>query len=59
MVVARKANGENRICIDKIDLNNSVKRQHYQVPSAQEIFARIGKARYFLTLDATSRFLQV
>jgi hypothetical protein len=59
MVVARKSNGDIRICLDPADLNGAIKRQHYQVPSAQEIFSRIGKAKYFSTLDATSGFLQV
>lgn len=59
MVVARKSNGDIRICLDPSDLNLAIKRQHYQIPSAQEIFSRIGKAKYFSTLDATSEFLQV
>jgi hypothetical protein len=59
MVVARKSNGDIRICLDPADLNMAIKRQHYQIPSAQEIFSRIGKAKYFSTLDATSVFLQV
>ncbi|KZS05511.1 Uncharacterized protein APZ42_031277 [Daphnia magna] len=59
MVVARKSNGDIRICLDPADLNGAIKRQHYQVPSAQEIFSRNGKAKYFSTLDATSGFLQV
>lgn len=59
MVVARKSNGDIRICLDPADLNGAIKRQHYQVPSAQEIFSRIEKAKYFSTLDATSGFLQV
>jgi hypothetical protein len=59
MVVARKSNGEIRICLDPADLNGAIKRQHYQVPSAQKIVSRIGKAKYFSTLDATSGFLQV
>jgi hypothetical protein len=59
MVVARKSNGDIRICLDPADLNMAIKRQHYQMPSAQEIFSRIGKAKYFSTLDATSGFLQV
>jgi hypothetical protein len=59
MVVARKSNGDIRICIDPAYLNKAIKRQHYEIPSAQEIFSRIGKAKYFSTLDATSRFLQV
>ena len=37
----------------------AIKRQRYKIPSAQEIFSRIGKAKYFSTLDAKSGFLQV
>lgn len=59
MVVARKSNGDIGICLDPADLNVVIKRQHYQVPSTQEIFSRIGKAVYLSTLDATAGFLQV
>jgi hypothetical protein len=37
MVVARKSNGDIRICCDPADLNGAIKRQHYQVPSTQKI----------------------
>ncbi len=59
MVVVQKPGGDVRICLDPLDLNKAVQRQHYPVPTAQELFARIGKAKYFSTLDATSGFLQV
>ncbi len=57
--MARKSNGDIRICSDPANLNRAIKRQHYQVPSAQEIFSRIGEAKYFSTSEATSGFLQV
>ena len=57
MVVAHKPGGDVRLCLDPLDLNKSVQRQHYPVPTAQELFSRIGKAKYFSTLDATSGFL--
>ena len=59
MVVVQKPGKDVRICLDPLDLNKAVKRQHYPVPTAQELFARIGKAKFFSTLDATSGFLQV
>ena len=59
MLAIQKADGDVRICLDPVDLNKEVKRQHYPVPTAQELFARIGKAKYFSTLDATSGFLQI
>lgn len=59
MVVARKSNGDIRISLDPADLNVAIKRQNYQGPSAQEIFAQIVKVKYFLILDPTAGFLQV
>lgn len=59
MVVVKKSNGDLRLCLDPTDLNKVLKKQHFQVPSVQEIFARVGKARYFSTLDAIPGFLQV
>jgi hypothetical protein len=59
MLALQKADGVVRIFLDPVDLNKEVKRQHYPVPTAQELFVRIGKAKYFSTLDATSGFLQI
>ena len=59
MVVAHKPGGDVRLCLDPLDLNKSVQRQHYPVPTAQGLFSRIGRAKYFSTLNATSGFLQV
>ncbi len=59
MLVIPKVDGDVRICLDPVDLNKEVKRQHCPVPTAQELFARIGKVKYFSTLDATSGFLQI
>jgi hypothetical protein len=59
MLAIQKSDGDVRICLDPVDLNKEIKRQHYPVPTAQELFARIGKAKYFSSLDATSGFLQI
>lgn len=59
MLAVQKSGGDINICLDPLDLNKVIKRQHYPVPTAQELFARIGKAKFFSTLNATSRFLQV
>jgi hypothetical protein len=48
-----------RICIDPNALNKAIKREHYQIRTAEEIFGCLADARYFSTLDATSGFLQV
>jgi len=59
MVVASKPNGDVRICIDPTDLNRAIQRQHFAVPSVEELFGRISKARFYATLDATSGFYQI
>lgn len=59
IVVVQKEGKDVRICLSPVDLNKEIRRQHYPVPTAQESFARIGKAKFFSTLDATSGFLQI
>lgn len=60
MVVVRKPNGDVRICIDPSELNKVIKREYFTVPTAEELFSKIGnKARYFCSLDAASGFYQI
>ena len=37
MVVNEKRSGKLRICIDRRDLNKAILREHYQLPTQQEI----------------------
>lgn len=55
MVITKKKNGELRICLDPKDLNESIKRKHYQIPTREEITG----ARYFTKLDASQGFWQL
>ncbi len=58
MVVARK--GEKiRICLDPSDLNKAVKREHYPIPTVEEIAAKIPDAKVFSVLDAKNGYLQM
>ena len=59
MVVNEKRCGKLRICIDPRDLNNAILREHYQLPTQQEIASRLTVAKYFSKLDATSGFWQM
>ena len=53
IVVVKKPNGDVRICLDPVDLNKAVKREHYPLRTMEEV------ARGVLTLDATSGFYQI
>ena len=59
MVVNEKRSGKLRICIDPRDLNKAIKREHYQLPTQQEITSRLTGAKFFTKLDATSGYWQM
>ena len=55
----KKQTGKLRVCIDPRDLNKEVKREHYQLPTQDEISAHLAGAKYFSHLDAKSGFWQI
>ncbi|XP_048054388.1 uncharacterized protein K02A2.6-like [Megalobrama amblycephala] len=59
MVCVRKANGELRVCMDPKDLNANIQREHYQIPTREEIISEMGGAKFFTKLDASQGFWQV
>lgn len=59
MLVASKPDGDIRICLDPSELNKAIQRQHFTVPTVEQLFAKIGKAKFFCSLDAASGFYQI
>ena len=59
IVTVRKPSGALRICLDPLELNKAIRREHYSIPTPGEIVAKLHGAQYFSTLDATSGFLQI
>lgn len=59
MTVVKKPNGDLRICLDPQDLNRAIRREHFKLPTLEEITAKLSKANYFSTLDAKHGFWQV
>ena len=59
MVAVPKREATVRICVDYRKLNEFVQREHYHLPKAEEIFAKIKGAKYFSTLDAAAGFWQI
>lgn len=58
MVVVEK-NGKTRICLDPTELNKALLREHYPMPTLEDIAPSLDGARYFSTLDAASGFWQI
>ena len=54
-----KPNGKLRICLDPRNLNNAIKRERYQLPTAESIMGRMKKAKYFSKLDASTAYWQM
>ena len=52
-------NGKVRIRIDPKDLNRALRREHYPIPTVEEVVALFPKAKVFSVLDAKSGFLQI
>ena len=51
--------GKLRICMDPRDLNRAIRREHYQMPTIEELATRLRGARVFTVVDAKNGFWQV
>ena len=59
LVVVRKPTGKVRTCLDPKDLNRSLLRYHYPVPTIEEIVEQLHGARVFSVCDVKSGFWHV
>ncbi|KAK7933488.1 hypothetical protein WMY93_004384 [Mugilogobius chulae] len=57
--VKKRNTSELRVCLDPKDLNENIKREHYQIPKREEILSDMAGARYFSKLDASHGFWQL
>ena len=53
MVVVPKKNGTLRICLDPQDLNRAIQREHYPLPTIEDIATRLHGENLFTVLDVT------
>ena len=56
IVVAMKKNGKICLCLDPRPLNKVIKRQHYALPTFEDIVSKVAGAKYFSILDARSGY---
>ena len=59
LVIVEKKNGSLRLCLDPRDLNKVVKREHYKIPTAQEISSHLAGKKVFSTLDLKDGYWQI
>ena len=51
MVAVTKKNGTLRICLDPKDLNHAIRREHYPLPTIEDVASRLYGAKLFTILD--------
>lgn len=54
-----RVNSITCFCLDPKDLNENIKREHYQIPKREEILSDMAGAKYFSKLDASHGFWQL
>ena len=59
VVIARKANGKLRLCLDPKPLNKALKRCHFPMPVIEDILPELGKAKIFTKVDCKDGYWQV
>ena len=59
IVVAKKADGSKRICIDFRKLNKVTVFDAEPMPDPEEIFAKIGQSKYFTKVDLCKGYWQI
>ncbi|GAA6101343.1 uncharacterized protein K02A2.6-like [Tachysurus ichikawai] len=57
--VKKRNSPELRVCLDPKDLNENIKREHYQIPKREEILSDMAGAKYFSKLDTSHGFWQL
>jgi len=56
LLVTTKKNGKVRLCIDPKPLNEALHRNHYALPTIDDVLPLLSKARAFTVLDAKNGF---
>jgi hypothetical protein len=59
IVVVKKPNDKIRICLDPQTLNNNILREHYKLPTFDELTREMKGSKYFSVLDANKGFWQI
>ncbi|XP_046850289.1 uncharacterized protein K02A2.6-like [Xenia sp. Carnegie-2017] len=54
LVIVEKRNGMLRLCLDPKHLNQAIKREYYNPPSAEEISNKLNGTELFTVIDMTS-----
>ena len=58
-VAVRKPNGSLRVCLDPSNLNKVIQRNHFPMPTLDDVLSELCDAKVFSLCDAKDGFLQI
>lgn len=58
-MLVEKPNGKLRICLDPKPLNDCIKREHYLIPTSDDILSRLSGKNMFSVIDMKDGFWQI
>lgn len=59
LTMVHKGDGDLRLCLDPKDLNEAIKRQHFQMPTFEDISSKLAGSSVFSILDSKDAFMHV
>ncbi|KAB0792273.1 hypothetical protein PPYR_14232 [Photinus pyralis] len=59
LVIVEKTNGDLRLCLDPRDLNQAIQREHFLIPSCDDIAVNLSKRNVFTVLDMKDGYWQI
>ena len=59
LVTVKKPDGNIGVCLDPRDLNRAIKRQHFKIPTREEIMSKFADSNFFSKIDASQGFWQM
>ena len=59
LVAIMRKSGDLRVCLDPQELNKAIKREHFQLPTLDDILPNLSNAKLFSTVDIRSAYWHV
>lgn len=59
LVIAKKADGSLRLCLDPRELNKNIEREHFEISTFEQVVSGLGGKSIFTTLDQKDSYWQV
>ncbi|CAK1549738.1 unnamed protein product [Leptosia nina] len=59
VILVKKKDGSDRLCVDYRSLNKIIEKDTYPLPLIEDQLDKLGKAKYFISIDMKNGFYQI